>query len=659
MTSPDLTAPLSSGNLQLPNRLCFSGHVTNLSDGPFLSDRHLAYFRQRLSGNIGMLVNDPLPVHPSSDTLRTKLTLNAETTQSFTALTKACQSHNVKAVQQLYHAGAHGFAKTSFHPSWSPGGAPSLHDQDTSHKMSGEEIDILIESFVTHALNAQEAGFDGIEIVAGANMLFEQFWSPLTNPRDDRWGGTFEKRMTFSTEVVERIRKTVGEKFIIGLVMTSCDGYPTSLSDEELEAIVSYHDALGCIDYFSFSIDDDLPENLDRQLDRIARYRNRIANGCLRVAGNVTTPERAEHILHRGGADFVGMTRALIADPSLMEKYRSGDRQSIRPCVGCNQGCIGRRARDYTVACLANPSAGRELRFPETVPQAKAPLKILVAGGGLAGMEAARSAAEAGHHVILAERGEELGGQWRLAGLLPKRSAYQKLLDWYRYQFQLLGIVPLTGTEINRDKLQASDFDHLIIATGAGPTKTGFQRPLPNRSVLPGVHSENVYPVEDVLSGITPLDKTTNARVLVLDDIGFRQGIGTALFLANLGHEVTFITRHAIPSPETLSLKDHEWLPAKLTNLGVTLLTETLLLSWNNGVAEYGDSASSAPHSSRFDFLVLATTNSANQELENQVAETPLSYSLAGDCQGARKGHMAIYEGRKAIMAIHCGDDKC
>lgn len=174
MSEIDLGSKFASGRLQLKNRLCFSGHVTNFSDGPQYSARHHAYMKARLSGGIGCLVSDPLPIHPSTDTLRTKLTLNEDTRESFKGLTDACNNINVPVMLQVFHAGAHGCAKTSFHPAWSPSGKPSLRDQDASHAMSAGEINILIDRFIEHAREAKKAGFNGIEIVAGGNTASAQ-----------------------------------------------------------------------------------------------------------------------------------------------------------------------------------------------------------------------------------------------------------------------------------------------------------------------------------------------------------------------------------------------------------------------------------------------------------------------------------------------------
>lgn len=659
MNTIHLGLPLVVGNFKLKNRLCFSGHTTNLSDDPNLSERHLAYLEERTMGGIGLLVSDPLPIHPTSDIFRTTLRVSATTQDSFKPLITSCRGQDVPAILQLFHVGAHGCAKTAFAPAWSPSGMPSLRDQDGSHEMSAEEIETLIESFVAHARLAQKAGFDGVEIIGGGNMLLEQFWSSLSNRRQDAWGGGFAERMAFSGEVVQRIRQELGPRFLLGLVMTSNSGYANSLESEELEKILAWHEALGCIDYFSFCLSDNRPGERKQAIADLKRYKALLDNSCLQVAGNVTTPETAEELLQSGAADLVGMVRGLIADPALMRKYQRGDRRAIRPCVRCNQGCIGRRARDYTVACLVNPSAGRELQFPTSLPKTTKPLRLAVAGGGPAGLEAARSGAEAGHIVTLYERDDHLGGQWRLAGQLPGLQAYQRLIDWYQDQFATLEVETRVGTTFTAEILAEGDIDHLVIATGAGPTRTGFQRLLPNRPRLTGIDADDIFPVETVLQGKTALTKRSGAKVLLLDDIGFRQGIGTAIFLAEKGHKVTFLTRHPVPAPELQPLGGHDQLLTQLDILGIESLTESVLLGWSNGMAEYAGSTDSAPVKQQYDYLVLATTNEANQELEHAVAGKGRAFSLAGDCQGARKALIAIYEGRKAIMRIYQGDEKC
>lgn len=651
MSRLHLGSPLLLGKFQLKNRLCFAGHVTNLSDGPRLSDRHFAYLKERISGGIGLLVSDPLPIHQSSRTLRTKLSLSADTRNSFEALVQACHERDVPFVMQLSHAGAHGRAKTAFAPAWSPSGAPSLRDQDGSHEMLAGEIDILIESFITHSREAKNAGFDGIEIIAGGNMLMEQFWSACSNQRQDDWGGSFEGRMAFSGEVVKRIRAELGTDFLIGLVMTTNSGFGNTLKNEDLKEVLLWHDSLGCIDYFSFCLDTVNFPGLEQGINDLKEFRDLLENASLRVDGNVRTAETAEKIIESGAGDWVGMTRALIADPFFIKKHQVGEQRSIRPCVHCNM-CLGRRARDYTVACLVNPSAGREQQFPATLPKTETALSVMVAGGGLAGMEAARSAAQAGHRVTLVEREKHLGGQWRLASRVPGHEPYGELLKWYQHQLKALDVELRMGKEISCNNLEKTEFDHLIVATGAGPTQTGFQRLLPNRSKLPGVEKDDVFPVEAVLEGITPLTEKHNAHVLLLDDIGFAQGIGTAIFLAQKGHIVTLLTRHPLPAPDLQTLGSYDQLLAQLNALGVKVLTESVLLSWSHGVAEHTEGIDATAVKSRFDFLVLATTNDANQELENELARHHFSYSLAGDCQGARKAHMAVYEGRKTIMEI-------
>jgi 2,4-dienoyl-CoA reductase-like NADH-dependent reductase (Old Yellow Enzyme family) len=641
--------PLSLGSVRLKNRLAMAGHVTNLSEGPGLSDRHLAYLCARIDGGLGLVVNDPVSVHPSSATLRTTLALQQDELDQYPAMIACCRRAGVAALQQLVHAGAQGCAVTAFAAAWSPSGLPSLRDQDGSHAMSDGEVETLIEAFVDHALMADAIGFDGVEIVAGGNMLLEQFWSERSNRRDDRWGGDFERRMGFSTEVVQRIRAALGANFVVGMVMTSDQGYDNQLAPQELEKILRWHESVGGVDYYSFSLSS--PEPTAQELQQLRAYRGSLNKGLLRIAGNVLDIDVAEQLLHHEAADWIGMDRALMADPMLPDKLMRGELEAVRPCVDCKQ-CVGRRARDYAISCLANPCVGREQEFAASMPAAKTAQKLLIVGGGLAGLEAARGAAEAGYQVALVEKSNQLGGAWRLAARQPERARLGKLIDWYQYQLKELGVQPRLGESVDEALLDREVFDALIIATGSLPGSTGFQRRMPNHSSLPGIDSGNVFSVEQVLDDSAVLAQAPSATVLLLDDIGHWQGVGTALYLAQQGYQVTLLSRHSMPAPELMALGGYDRLLEQLQNQGVNWISDAMLLSWQGGEAEIfalGDPASRRQY---FDALVLATTPEADQALERSAAARGVPYYLAGDCQGARKAHMAIFEGRKAVMTV-------
>ena len=214
---PHLFSPIQVGSKTLKHRLNFGAHTANMSAEGLPAERHLGYYLERAIGGAAMIVVEPVPIHRTAVLTRGNFRHGDDgVIPHFRRITDACHEHGTVMIQQLYHVGAHGDFDLSYQPSWSPSGLPSMHDQDGSHAMTAPEIEELVEGFAEAARRAKEAGFDGCEIMAAYNALFEQFWSPHTNRRDDAWGGSFDRRMRFSAQTLERIRERCGPDFAIG-----------------------------------------------------------------------------------------------------------------------------------------------------------------------------------------------------------------------------------------------------------------------------------------------------------------------------------------------------------------------------------------------------------------------------------------------------------
>jgi NADPH-dependent 2,4-dienoyl-CoA reductase/sulfur reductase-like enzyme len=373
-----------------------------------------------------------------------------------------------------------------------------------------------------------------------------------------------------------------------------------------------------------------------------------VKNARVQAESHIRTPENADYVIAAGQADMVSIVRGQIADPHLAAKARDGRAADIRPCLSCNQMCWGRRYRDYWISCLINPSAGREFEWggDRFVP-AERPKRILVVGGGVAGLEAARVAAERGHQVTLAEASPRLGGQFRLAGLQPRRGQIIDFLDWYARQLERLQVKLLLNTYFEAVDVQGFGADEVFIAAGSQPTGLGFQRLLPHLDRLPGIDRGNVWSAEDVMSRSARL----GSRVIVLDEGANWKGGGTALHIAEAGHKVTVVTPAASVMSEMARTNADVQLRQRLRELGATLITEAAIGEW------HGDAATiiiSGGKDQRIDAdsLVLSTTNAAETTLARDLDRLAVPYRMIGDAVAPRTAVMAIYEGRKLAMEI-------
>ena len=570
----------------------------------------------------------------------------------FRKVTDAVHSHGAVICHQLYHVGQHGDFDNSYEPSWSPSGLPSFHDSDGSHAMTENEIEEIIEGFAQAARRAKQSGFDGVEIFAAYNAMVDQFWLPFNNRRDDKWGGAFANRMRFSRTILESIRKMVGDDFIIGLAVNMDTTSEVSQSTEQLQEIIAWHDQRQLMDYVTcgtgsyFNFTGIIPNAF--HADKLGAphaeaLKQVVTFAKVQCEAHIRTPENAEAVVRSGQADMVSIVRGQIADPHLANKAKEGRPEDVRPCLSCNQMCWGRRSRDYWISCLINPSAGREFEWGgDRFKAADKPKKILIVGGGVAGLEAARVAAERGHQVTLAEASDKLGGQFRLAGLQPRRQQIIDYIDWLERQLNKLQVRVLLNSPMDADEVKEFGADEVVMATGSLPDGKGFQRWMPQHDTLPGIEKGNVWTAEDVMGKAARLGR----RVIVLDETANWKGTGTALAMAEAGHEVLVVTGAVVVMAEMARTAADLQARARLRELGVRLYTEHVMLEW------HGDGATvqangGKPERISADSLVIAGTNVSERWLADVTGA-----STIGDATAARTAVMAVYEGRKWGMGV-------
>lgn len=654
---PRLLSPLQLRGQTLRNRIVFGAHTNNMSDMGLPGPRMENYLVERALGGAAMVVCEPVPVHRTGVLTRGNLAWESdEIIKPFQRITSRIREAGAVAIQQLYHVGAHGDSDLSFQPHWSPSGGPSYHDSDGSHRMTEGEIDELLTAHLAAAKRAKACGYQGVEVWAAYHSLIDQFWTPWSNTRDDRWGGSLENRTRFSRTLIENIRRACGEDFIIGLAISYSPAYEVTLQAESLCEIIALHDATGHVDYVTcgagsylefeaiippFTHAEKLTTPMTAQLKGIVRH------AVITSEAGVRTPENAETILSAGEADLVSIVRGQIADPHLARKVTEGRAEDIRGCISCNQMCWGRRSRDYWISCLINPSAGREWEWGgDRFTPVETPRSVLVVGAGPAGLEAARAAAERGHTVEIVEASGQIGGQFRLAGLQPRRAQILDLMAWYERQFTKLGVTLRLNTFLDADEIAAHPADTVILATGSLPDETGFQRWLPHLPALPGIETPGVWSPEAVMRREARLGDA----VVVYDEGSNWRGVGTAWALAERGHQVTIVTPEAFVGKEISRTAADGAARRALARLGARFLTEHCLTRWHGNGVTVRNLLTGAEETLPASGLVMATTNRAFDPWPETFPGK--ATHRIGDCAAPRLAAYAFHEGRKLALSL-------
>lgn len=652
---PRLLSPLTLRDQTLRNRIVFGAHTANMAKDGLPDAQFGAYLLERAKGGAAMIVAEPMPVHPTGVLTRGNFRHSSDAViPHFRAVTEPVRDAGAVILQQLYHIGAHGDSDLSFAPHWSPSGHPSYHDSDGSHAVTEAEIEELIAAHIAAAQRCQKAGFQGVEVWAAYHSLLDQFWTPWSNTRTDQWGGSVENRTRLSRRIIQGIRRTCGDDFIIGLAVSTSDSYDVTLSTENLCEIVALHDAGGDVDYVTCGHGGYLdferlmptflfPEKLTAPVTE--HLKAAVTHAKITSEAHVRTPENAESIIASGQADLVSIVRGQIADPHLARKTTEGRGDDVRGCISCNQMCWGRRSRDYWISCLINPSAGREWEWgSEPFAPAQTAKDVLVIGAGPAGLEAARVAGERGHRVQIHEASAHIGGQFRLAGMQPRRGQILDLMGWYERQFEKLGVILHLNSYLDGDDLPAAD--HTIIATGSQPDPSGRQRWNPAHPNLPGMDNGNVWSPEEVLRREVKLGDT----VVVYDEGGNWRGVGTSWHLAEMGKSVIHVTPDAFVGKEIARTSADMPARQRLARAGARLITEHCITRWHGNGITLRSFLTGEEETIPASALIMATTNQAFDPFP----ETLSGHTLhrIGDCTAPRTAPYAFHDGRKLGLML-------
>jgi 2,4-dienoyl-CoA reductase (NADPH2) len=639
---PYLFSPLRLGSVTVPNRIVFSAHLTNLAEDNLPGPDLLAYYEERARGGVGLIITEEQSVHPTDHAYERLIrAFDPAVVPLYQELTRRIHAHGVPILAQINHNGGQAASSYTRLPVWAPSPVADPLFREVPKEIEADEIAEVVRSYARVASYCQEGGFDGVELQASHSSLLRQFLSPYANRRDDLYGGDVERRARIVREIIAMIRAEVGRDFVVGIRLPGDEFIDGGLTLDHSLATARLLDRDGGLDYFNtsigtathtlFMVEGSMHVPPGYQLFTAAALRE-VTDLPVIGIGRIKDPVQAEQALVDGQCDLVGMVRQQIAEPETARKAREGRVEEIRLCISCNQDCIGREGLNLEIGCIENPATGRELTMsPRRLRRVPAGRRVLVVGGGPAGLECAAVAARRGHRVTLVEAEAELGGQVRLAVRVPNRAEFGDLVRNLEGAVRRERLDVHTGSYVSAEEVLRDDWDAVVCCTGARPN-------------LPAPHLLSVW---DVASG-APLGH----RVAVVDQVGFHQATSTAEWLAQRGHQVEVLTPTLVVGQDLGLTLDLENWHRRVLALGVRLTTSVAPLGFEGGRVQAVEAYSGrAVEFGPYDSVVVANHGRADDELYLAL-KGRLEVHRAGDCVAPRRAGNAVNEGHRVAMAL-------
>jgi len=640
---PSLFSPGTIGMLETKNRVVMPPMVRNYADeNGLVTPKYLTHIERVAKGGVGTIILEASFIRSDGKGFSHELGLHTDDIiPGLKQLVQAAHAQGAVIGPQLYHAGRQTSSQTTGMQPIAPSPIPDSTINEMPRSLNVEEIRDIVNAYAQAAIRSKEAGCDFVEIHGAHGYLITQFLSPFSNTRDDEYGGSEEGRMRFATEVVQAVREAVGSGFPVIMRISADEMVPNGLTLEDSAMISKRLEELGVdaihvssSNYASFKrgymiAPMSMPDGL--QVPLAEWIKNCVSIPVIAV-GKIRSPTMADDIIRTGKADFVAIGRSLLADPDWPKKAQDGRIDQIRNCIACNEGCITRLFSNQDVWCTVNPETGREEEFAKSLSKVKK--HVFIAGGGPAGMEAARIAALRGHRVVLIEERDHLGGALLLASMSPKRPGWSELRDYLVGEMKRLGVDVRLGTKANAELAKKEGAEVAIVAIGAS------QFP----PAIPGIKSKNVVLSRDLLEGKARIH---GERVVVMG--GGTSGAQIADFLSQRDYDVTIVTAgREIAKGAAVVIRD--LMLDRLRQRGVKMLTGTRIMEiTKDKVLIVGPGNSDdLPGELSADTVVASTGAKPNDSLAEELRKVVKQVFVVGDAVEPRDVTYAMLEGARA-----------
>ncbi|MTD58518.1 oxidoreductase [Amycolatopsis pithecellobii] len=667
---PTLLSPWSIRGHELRNRVVFPPTCPTWVDNPWsgrFTDQAVAYYRERAAGGVGLVIIGATHVHPSS--LAAPLAIGSiyddRAIEPLARVAEAVHAEGAKLAIQLLHTGvrsALAFKQdTRFDPdaewySRAPSQIPlgETPGSLTPKAMDDAEIEEIITAFGTAAERAAAAGLDGVEFHLSHGYLPWQFLSPLYNHRDDAWGGDTERRLAFPVRCLDEIRQAVGQDRFVGYRINSTSFWPGDLETPDIVEVVRQLEARCDVDYVSVSAGVHhafihTPMHFEQGWERdLASPITEVSSKPVLMVGRITEPGVAERMLVEGHGDAVCLGRQLFADPDWVQKAVERRPQDIRRCVAANL-CWKTAMQSRRVQCVYNPAMGREAAWGRgTLTRVADPKRVLVIGGGPAGLEYARVASARGHQVTVVEAAAEVGGHALLQSRLPTRQEYGRVGRWLGEQAAGNGADIRTGVRVDEDTLDGLFDelapDHVVLSTGSRAVRDGFQGW--TAKPVPGWETGRTAGWDEVAEGTV----VPEGRVVVVDDQSDVIAPLTAVLLAQRGAEVALVTRWPMVGMETVLDVYLEWIYPQLYAAGVEMIPDHFITAIDGDrvtLSLIHDHSGQTTRQLAADWVVMATARRSQDALRAPLQQRGISFEVIGDAVAPRGTYEAVYEGHR------------